>query len=107
MSSAVRPTASTAFYTELPKGDLDVVIEQLVLAGVVALGQPKLRHCHPDRIADASAQWSGRGFDPGGFFKFWVARANAADLSERFDGVERNGWFIRRIACLIDRFDTG
>ena len=57
-------------------------------------------------VAHASAKWTRCGFDPCSFFKFGVASADAADLSEGFDRVERNRWFIGRIACFVDRLNT-
>ena len=71
--------------------DVGVVVEEGAAGGVVAGAEPAGGDRHPDGVAAALAEGAGGRLDPRGHVVLGVAGADAADLPEAADVVERHG----------------
>ena len=83
---------------------VDVVVEEIEAGAVVVGGQPALGDRHADAVADALAQRPGRGFHAAGEPIFRMAGAEASQLAEEADVVQRHGRLVGAPAFGIGLF---
>ena len=86
---------------------VDVVIEDIEIRPVVAIGEPLLRDRHADTGCNSLAKRASRGLNTRNPVVLRVPGSFAVELPETANVVERNRWVTEGFIFSVDRLNSG